>query len=267
MNIVCGCLVHTRGDVLVDGVDIKNNPMEARSRIGFLPQQVPVSPELTVAEYLKFCARLRRLRPTEIGASVDYAVARCDLHDVQNRVIGNLSGGYRQRVGIAQAIIHRPKILVLDEPTVGLDPKQIAVVRNLIVSLAEERTIVFSSHIMSEVEQLCCEILFINRGEAVFRGSVSDFKALEGRHSVVVEGTNLPSRRRLREVLGTEVEVSRLNETTVRIRPGSDLGLSQHLIAIGSDQGWGLQQVYYERPTLEEQFERLIGVRARQDDA
>ena len=151
MNIMCGVLNQTEGDVFIRGIDTRKHPVEAKRLIGFLPQKAPLHIDLTVEEYLKHCANMRDIPGKQVGEAIDQVLEQCNITHFRNRLIRNLSGGYQQRVGIAQAIIHNPDFVVLDEPTNGLDPNQIAEVRNLIKKIAEERTVILSTHILPEV--------------------------------------------------------------------------------------------------------------------
>ena len=172
MNIICGVLKQTEGNVFIKGIDMRDNPVEAKRHIGFLPQKPPLHTDLTVEEYLTYCARLRQIARAEEGKVVDEVLARCGISHFRKRLIHNLSGGYQQRVGIAQAIIHRPDFVVLDEPTNGLDPNQILEIRHLIKAIAEECTVVLSTHILSEVQATCNYIRMIGQGTLVFSGTV-----------------------------------------------------------------------------------------------
>lgn len=175
MNIICGVLNQTEGDVFINGIDLRKNPVEAKKQIGFLPQKPPLHPDLTVDEYLVHCAVLRRMEKSKIRAAVDAAKERCEIAHFSDRLIKNLSGGYQQRVGIAQAIVHNPRFVVLDEPTNGLDPNQIVEIRNLIKELATDHAVLFSTHILSEVQATCDEIRMIDHGKVVFSGSMKEF--------------------------------------------------------------------------------------------
>ena len=175
MNIMCGVLKQTEGDVCIKGISISKNPVEAKRHIGFLPQVPPLHPDLTVEEYLRNAAHLRLMEKSEINKAVDVALARCSISHFRNRLIKNLSGGYQQRVGIAQAIVHNPSFVVLDEPTNGLDPNQIVDIRNLIREIAEEHSVLLSTHILSEVQAICNDIKMIDNGHLVFSGSMEDF--------------------------------------------------------------------------------------------
>ncbi|MBQ7132754.1 MAG: ATP-binding cassette domain-containing protein [Oscillospiraceae bacterium] len=165
MNIITGYLPATSGDVLVDGIDISKNPMEVRRKIGYLPEQPPVYMDMRVREYLDFCAGIKGIPAKDIKKSVEKAMSLLKITDVQKRLIKNLSKGYRQRVGFAQAILADPKVLILDEPTVGLDPNQTLEVRNVIRSLKKDRTIIFSSHILQEVSAVCERVVIIDKGK------------------------------------------------------------------------------------------------------
>ena len=168
MNILTGCLSATSGRVLIDGIDILENPMEAKRRIGYLPEQPPLYQDMTVREYLLFVAELKGTRKkADRIAAVENACARTGLQEMEGRLIRNLSKGYRQRVGIAQALIGNPPVLILDEPTVGLDPNQIIEIRSLIKSLGKHHTVILSSHILPEVEAVCDRLVIINGGRIV----------------------------------------------------------------------------------------------------
>lgn len=165
MNMITGCLPSTSGTVLVDGYDIAKDPMEVKRRIGYLPELPPVYPEMRVYDYLMFAAGLKKVPRAERKKQVENVMERLHITDVQKRVIGHLSKGYRQRVGFAQALLGNPKFLILDEPTVGLDPTQVMEVRSLIQDLSREHTIIFSTHILAEVTAVCERVVIINKGE------------------------------------------------------------------------------------------------------
>ena len=167
MNIMTGCLSATSGDVTIGGYDIFEQPMEAKRLIGYLPEQPPVYVDRTPREYLTFVARAKGIPAGEITMQVEKAMSVTNITDVADRLIKNLSKGYRQRVGIAQAILGNPEIIILDEPTVGLDPRQIIEIRDLIRRLGEDHTVILSSHILSEVQAVCQTILIISKGKLV----------------------------------------------------------------------------------------------------
>ena len=165
MNMITGCLPSTSGTVLVDGYDISKEPLEVKRRIGYLPEIPPVYPDMRVRDYLSFAAGLKGVPRNDRKKQVEDAMERLHITDVQKRIIGNLSKGYRQRVGFAMALLGSPKFLILDEPTVGLDPTQVMEVRRLIQDLAREHTIIFSTHILAEVTAVCERVVIINKGQ------------------------------------------------------------------------------------------------------
>lgn len=165
MNMITGCLPSTSGTVLVDGYDISKEPLEVKRRIGYLPEIPPVYPDMRVRDYLNFAAGLKGVPRNDRKKQVENAMERLHITDVQKRIIGNLSKGYRQRVGFAMALLGSPKFLILDEPTVGLDPTQVMEVRRLIQDLAREHTIIFSTHILAEVTAVCERVVIINKGQ------------------------------------------------------------------------------------------------------
>ena len=188
MRILTCFLPPTAGTATVAGFDVLEQPLEVKKRIGYLFEAPPIYPEMETAEYLKFVGKLKGLRGADLQKRVDYVCDRCAVSDVKKRLLGKLSKGYRQRVGLAQAIIHNPDVLVLDEPTAGLDPKQINETRDLIKSLAGDHTIILSTHILPEVEQTCEQVIIINKGKVVATDSVSNLRARgRGAESMLVE--------------------------------------------------------------------------------
>src|SRR5271156_1595673 len=167
MRMLTCFLPPTSGSATVAGYDVLEQPLEVKKRIGYLPETPPLYPEMETGEYLTFVGKLKGLSGTDLRKRVDYVCDRCSVADVRNKLLGKLSKGYRQRVGLAQAIIHNPDVLILDEPTVGLDPKQITEIRELIRSLAGERTVALSTHTLPEVEATCDRVLILNEGKIV----------------------------------------------------------------------------------------------------
>src|SRR5262245_23880291 len=172
LRILSTYLTQDAGEARVDGFDVLQKPMDVRRRIGYLPEQPPLDLDHTVDEYLGFCAALRGVPRKERRAAVASVAERCGLAQVRGRLIGNLSKGYRQRVGLAQALVHQPSVIVLDEPTIGLDPHQIREIRNLIRSLAGDHTVLLSSHILPEVAMTCSRVVVIHRGRVVAEDSL-----------------------------------------------------------------------------------------------
>jgi ABC-2 type transport system ATP-binding protein len=188
MRMLTCFLPPSGGSAQVAGFDVLEQPLEVKKRIGYLPETPPIYPEMETAEYLSFVGKLKGLSGTKLQKRVDYVSERCAVADVKKKLLGKLSKGYRQRVGLAQAIIHNPDVLILDEPTAGLDPKQINETRDLIKDLAGEHTIILSTHILPEVEQTCQQVIIINRGKLVATDSVQNLQArARGAESVLVE--------------------------------------------------------------------------------
>lgn len=177
MDIVCGCIGADAGRAVICGFDITEEPLEAKKRLGYLPDVPPLHPEMRVNEFIEYSARLHKVQRTDLRRRVESTMEKLSLGDVRERIIGNLSKGFRQRVALAQAIVHEPDVLILDEPTEGLDPVQIVQIRELIRSLAGDHTIVLSSHILSEVQNTCDQIVIIHKGRIIRQGSYSDLVA------------------------------------------------------------------------------------------
>ncbi len=172
LKMICGVLAPSEGRVLIDGADIREDPRRAANALGYLPEIPPLYAELRVVEFLTFCARLRRLRGKALDAAVAKTIEHCGLGDVRQRLIGNLSKGYQQRVGIAQAILHEPALIVLDEPASGLDPLQSANIRTLIRELGKERAVILSTHLIADVNQCCDRVAILHHGRLRYDGSV-----------------------------------------------------------------------------------------------
>ena len=212
MNIITGYLSATTGTAKIDGIDILENPIEAKRRIGFLPEIPPLYPEMTVKEFLGFIYDLKECRsPKEPHLREICEVVKID--DVYNRIIKNLSKGYRQRVGIAQALIGNPKVLIFDEPTIGLDPRQIIEIRNLIKMLGKEHTVILSTHILPEVQAVCDRIVVINQGKLVANEKTEDL-------ILAVDG----SRKLMAKIVGPEADVLKMLKSTSGIRYVESLG-------------------------------------------
>lgn len=256
MNIICGALRQTHGEVLIKGVNLLKEPVKAKRHIGFLPQQPPLASELTVSEYLSYCANLRLMPASEIEQAVDNVMGKCQVSHFRHRVLGNLSGGYQQRVGIAQAIIHSPDFVVLDEPTNGLDPNQILEVRNLIREIAQEHTVVLSTHILQEVDALCEHIWMINEGMMVFSGPISDFNSQIQPDSLIVSFANSPGPESLKSLSGVR-SVENLGINRYRLRYSNVQELSQQLVSGSYQHNWGLTELSPEKNSLENIFAEL----------
>lgn len=258
MNIICGVLNQTEGDVWINNISLRENPVEAKKSIGFLPQRPPLYPDMTVEEYLTYCANLRLMEPSEIGKAVEDAMARCGVTHFRSRLLRNLSGGYQQRIGIAQSIVHRPKFVVLDEPTNGLDPNQIVEIRNLIKELATDHAVMLSTHILPEVQATCDEIRMIERGKVVFTGSMDDFDNYVAPTSFVATLANAPVMEELTKLEGITA-VDDLGDRQYRFHFAEVADVTEKMIALSVAKGWQLEEIQLERLSLDEIFARLSG--------
>ncbi|TKC65661.1 ABC transporter ATP-binding protein [Pedobacter hiemivivus] len=256
MNIMCGVLKQTHGEIFIKGISLKENPVAAKRHIGFLPQQAPLQTDLTVEEYLTYCARLRLMQPNKISSAISEVMSKVGITQFQKRLIGNLSGGYQQRVGIAQAIIHKPDFVVLDEPTNGLDPNQILEVRKLIKEIAEERTVVLSTHILQEVQALCDNIWMINEGEVVFTGGMGDFDNYILPSTLILSLNAAPPIEELKAIpgiLGIEI----LSPTQYRIQFSDAQEVTELIVAKSVQNNWRLSEIGVEKRSLEDVFSEL----------
>jgi len=256
MNIMCGVLNQTEGSVLINGIDIRENPELAKRQIGFLPQNPPLYLDLTVDEYLIYTAELRKMDTIDIKPALEEAKDRCGISHFSNRLIKNLSGGYRQRVGIAQAIIHKPRLVVMDEPTNGLDPNQITEVRTLIKEIAVEHAVIFSSHVLSEVQMLCKEIKMIADGKIVFSDTMDAFNNYVEPHSVMMQMENPPSAAELLKIAGVN-KVEFVTERQARVYFTGDREITERLIGASVHNGWRLSEISLDKTALDEIFKQL----------
>ena len=261
MNIICGVLKQTEGNVFIKGIDMRDNPVEAKRHIGFLPQKPPLHTDLTVEEYLTYCARLRQIARAEEGKVVDEVLARCGISHFRKRLIHNLSGGYQQRVGIAQAIIHRPDFVVLDEPTNGLDPNQILEIRHLIKAIAEECTVVLSTHILSEVQATCNYIRVIGQGTLVFSGTVDEFDNYILPNTVFATLVAAPPIEELKQLPGV-VDVDELGGSNYRLRfSDSPQEMIERVVQTSVAKDWRLTEVRLEKSSLDDIFAELSKIK------
>jgi len=256
MNILCGSLNQTEGNVYINGINFREDPMQAKMQIGFLPQNPPLYMDLTVDEYLEYCAGLRHMSGSSMKNAVKEAKERCGVDHFSSRLIKNLSGGYRQRVGIAQAIVHRPNVLVLDEPTNGLDPNQIIEVRSLIKDIAKDRVVIFSSHILSEVQLLCKDIKMIENGRIVFADTMDAFNNYVEPHSMLIHFGNMPAEGTLEKLSGV-IRTELLTDRSVRVYFDGHQDITERIVVESVQQGWRLQEISLEKNSVEEIFKQL----------
>jgi ABC-2 type transport system ATP-binding protein len=270
MRMLTCFLTPTGGSATVAGFDILEQPLEVKKRIGYLPETPPVYPEMRVGEYLAFVGQIKGLSGSDLRARVSYACDRCAVADVRNKLIGKLSKGYRQRVGLAQAIIHNPDVLILDEPTAGLDPKQINETRDLIKSLAGDHTIILSTHILPEVSQTCEQVIIISKGKIVATDSVSNLqtRARSG-ESVLVEvaGRNgsldpVAVQRKLEQVTGVSRVISKADgqkRAIFEVEGSKDRSIRGDLARAIVESGWDLNELRTSAMSLEQIFLQLTG--------
>ncbi|MDP4148757.1 MAG: ABC transporter ATP-binding protein [Bacteroidota bacterium] len=262
MNILCGVLNQTAGDVLIDGINMRREPEKAKRLIGFLPQSAPLYLEFTIDEYLTYCAHLRQMDEKQIPRAVTEVKDKCGIAQYGNRLLRNLSGGYRQRVGIAQAIIHKPRLVVLDEATNGLDPNQIIEVRKLIREIAEERAIIFSSHILSEIQATCRDVIMIEEGRMVFADTMEAFNNFAAQESIIIKMEAPPSLQELGRIPGiTKVEL--LGTNTYRMRFDGSPDISERVVRMSVEKGWRPVEVSREKSSLDEVFAQLSNKRKK----
>ncbi len=266
MKILTCFLPPSSGTAEIFGYDILNRSMEVRKLIGYLPEKAPMYHELSVRDYLEFAAAMKGVDKSEIENALDYVIEKCSLQETSEKIIGTLSKGFRQRVGIAQAIINNPRLLILDEPTIGLDPKQILDIRNLIKSIGRDRTIILSSHILPEVNEVCDRIIIINRGRLVAVDSPANLREkLTKSAFTIIKIRETSSTRSASEIL-SEIEgvLSVRKETlsdditklTVESKPEIDPReiISSELVK----NGYPLLEIYNRELSLEDIFMQLV---------
>jgi len=263
MRIITGFMPASDGTVRVDGFDVFENPIDVRKRIGYLPENPPLYLEMNVAGYLRFVAKIKGVPTDKLDSEVERVMARVNVTDVRERIISKLSKGYRQRVGLAQALLNDPPVLILDEPTIGLDPKQIHEVRELIKDLAGNHTVVLSTHILPEVEQTCHRVIIIDRGKIVAVDTPQNLRSqLQGaeRVSVEVQGPAAEVMSKLKAMSGV-VDVRKVGEMDGRQQLQIEGELKKD---IRSDvartivqNGWGLYELHSATMSLEDIFLEL----------
>jgi ABC-2 type transport system ATP-binding protein len=261
MKILTTQIMPTSGNATVAGFDLMKDPLEIRRRVGYLPEIPPVYPEMEVAEYLDFVGRARGLAPPQLKRRIDYVVNACGLREVFRTTVGTLSRGYGQRTGLAQALIHDPEILILDEPTSGLDPIQIIGIRDLVKSLAHDKTVIFSTHILQEVEAISDRVVIINEGVIVADGSIDELRSQaksKQRFLLVVGASEVDLRKALdglREKFEFDYDVLKEDGFS---RATIETGMLEKLWAGLSEtvhkNGWEVRQFSPEKGSLEEAF-------------
>ena len=265
MKIVTGFMAPSSGEVKVGGFDVFENPIEVKRKIGYLPETPPLYGDMSVESYLRFVAALKGVEKGRIPTMVERALERTDLGPVRKRLIQNLSKGYRQRVGISQALVSEPEVLILDEPTVGLDPRQVAEIRTLIKELAGQHTVVLSTHILPEVQAVCERIIIINRGRIVAEDSLAGLSARmqgSGRVSLKVRQKSPALLAALKGVRGVNALTD--NGDTIQIETNGAAEVSEALAATVVSQGAGLIEIKAETFNLEDVFLQLTNSEEQQ---
>ena len=263
MKIITCYLPPSQGMVQVDGIDISSDPIAVRERIGYLPEHTPLYQEMDTYDYLDFVGAMRGIEKADRPGRIAHMAEVCGLHDVLTKRIEALSKGYRQRVGLAQAMIHNPPIVILDEPTSGLDPNQIVEIRELIRTIGQEKTVILSTHILSEVQASCDRVLIIKKGKLVADGTPDELQAgFSGGQSVsfgIQQGGN--DARTALESWGKMQVISHQNldsgETLFKLSSEHKEDLRPELFKLAVDKGWVLTELHEERANLEDVFREL----------
>lgn len=259
IRMITGFLPPSDGELSVAGRDLFVEPVAARREVGYLPENVALYPEMRVAEYLRYRAKLAGMRSLDTRKRIAEVVRSCILEEVETQIIGTLSKGYRQRVGLAAAILHSPSVLVLDEPTVGLDPKQIIAIRELIRELGQEKTLLISSHVLPEVELLCDRVIIVDRGCIVAEGSPKDLRDSwlgNTQLSVELKGGPPEAESVLAGVRGVS-SVSRAGDARYQLECEAEMDPREAVFGCVVENGWVLLEMTEERASLEDIFVRL----------
>ena len=256
MKMLTGNLAPSNGSVKICGIDMIENPKEAKALIGYLPEMRPLYKELTVDEYLIIAARLHHIARGNIRKAVENAKDRCGLGHMSKRLIENLSNGYQQRVGIAQSIIHKPMVVILDEPTVGLDPIQIRDIRALIREIGSDHSVILSTHILPEVEMVCDHVQIIDKGKLVFNGAIEVLKKQRIGNKLLIAMRNPPTVEAMLSIPNV-VEAESLPNGQMRVRFADDTAPAESIVQAAVSNGWGLYQIAPDQTSLEDVFVQL----------
>ncbi len=253
MQMICGNLAPSTGQIFINGIDILDQPKDAKRELGYLPEVPPVYRELTTDEFLSYCAKLHRLPKANIAKAVDNAKERCGLTEVGKRLIGNLSKGYQQRVGIAQAILHNPSVIILDEPTVGLDPIQIREIRELIRELGKEHGIILSTHILPEIQEVCTRVQIIHQGRLVLNDSIEGLERNMRALSVLLKTVTSPDLVKFYAIKGI-LSIEELGENRYRIFHDKESTPAATIAETVVTAGWGLLELIPDKRSMEQIF-------------
>ena len=256
MQMLTGNLAPTEGEVAICGIDLLARPTAAKAKIGYLPENPPLYRELTVDEYLSLAVKLHRVTKGRRREALGRAKERCGLSDVGRKLIGTLSKGYQQRVGIAQAIAHEPDVVILDEPTVGLDPNQIREIRALIRELGGSHSVILSTHILAEVEAICDRVQIMHHGTVVYADTIAALKAFHSGRTVLVGLRRPPPDAELTALPGVAA-VERVSDRLYRLQLSADRDPTEQLVARSVEKNWGLCQLTPAQTSLEDVFVNL----------
>lgn len=263
MRIITCYIPATTGVVQVDGMDTVNNSLQVRKRIGYLAETNPLYSDMTVQEYLSFVGEIRGIKNPRLAARIDEMFSVCGLAKMANRQIGKLSKGYRQRVGLAQAMLHNPDLLILDEPSSGLDPNQIVEIRQLIKKIGEEKTVIYCSHILSEVSATCSRIMIINEGQIVASGTPDELTSRSNkgnRYHVRIKADQAAVQSKLGAIPGVSgvvIHGAAKDWTTADVLCSPDDDFGEAIFACAVDNGWRMAELKHETASLEEVFTQL----------
>jgi ABC-2 type transport system ATP-binding protein len=253
MQMICGNLAPSDGAISINGIDLLEHPKAAKAELGYLPETPPVYRELTVNEYLNYCGKLHGLKRTALQKASLFAKERCGLTEVSDRLIGNLSKGFQQRAGIAQAILHNPSTIVLDEPTVGLDPIQIREIRALIRDLGNEHGIILSTHILPEVEESCTHVQIIHRGKLVLNDDIASLKKQMVASSITVTTSKPVDLSVLQSIEGVN-SAEEIKGCHYRIHFSTHQNPAEQLAEKMIQSGYGLKELTPEHRSMEALF-------------
>ena len=264
MKMITSFWVPTKGSITIDGVDVVKNSLETRKKIGYLPENVPLYDDMLVYEYLKFIAEIRGLKTEKVKERIKKVIDTCGLEKVIRKPIDELSKGYKQRVGLAQAIIHNPDVLILDEPTTGLDPNQITEIRDLIKRIGKEKTVIFSTHILSEVSATCDRVIIINNGKIVGQGSPEELAAKAGSRDIIyvkIKGNKDEVLAKLKSIEAVEkIEIKDKESENIygyTIEPKIGVDLREQLSSTLMNAGFSILEFNKKTASLEDTFKEL----------
>jgi len=256
LQMLTGALLPHSGHIEIGGFDLARQPQQAKSRIGFLPETPPLYRDMRVDDYLTFVAKLHNVPRPQLANAMTESKLRCGLQDVGRKIIGTLSKGYQQRIGIAQAIIHRPDVIILDEPTVGLDPSQIRDIRALIRELGDAHSVILSTHLLSEVESLCDRVEIMHHGRLIYSDSSAHMQQYGHQPGFIVTLLNPPPLAELQALNGVQ-QVEQLSTTQFRVLHAADANLGPALLALAAQHGWQAQQLVPLQSRLEDVFVQI----------